>query len=191
MAGRPCAVCTHANRDEIDAAIVDGAAFRNVASRYGMSPPAVLRHRNGHMAERLASAAEQRQADETATPSPAPPPPTTPPSGEPAERGRRAEVAEALDIVAQLKAVNGAALEVLQGARRAGDGRLVLLAIDRVQKQIELQARLIGQIDERPTITIWLSPEWLAIEQALLDVLSRYPQARYEVSERMAALRLA
>lgn len=98
-------------------------------------------------------------------------------------------MAEALDIVAQLKAVNGSALEVLQGARRAGDGRLVLLAIDRVQKQIELQARLIGQIDERPQVSIWLSVEWQTIEQVLLDVLSHHPQARYEVSERLNALR--
>lgn len=194
MAGRPCAVCTHAERAAIDDAIIAGASFRTIAARYEMSHPAVLRHRNGHMTEQLAEAAEQRQAAEPepppATPSsPSPTPPTTPSPAEPTERNRRADAAEALDIVGQLKAINSAALTVLRDARVAGDGRLVLQAVDRVQRQIELQAKLIGQIDERPQVNIWISADWLAIEQALLDTLSRHPQARYEVSERLNALR--
>src|SRR4051794_4478795 len=111
MSGRPCAVCTHAERAAIDEAIIAGTPFRNVAARYGMSPPAVLRHRNGHMTEQLAAAAEQRQAAEPAPPSPSsstsPPPSSSsaPPSADPQpERSRRQGAAEALDIVGQLQA---------------------------------------------------------------------------------------
>lgn len=178
---RSCSVCSSPDRAQIDRQLVAGVPYRNIAERSGMSLGALFRHRGEHLTEQLAAAAEQRQAAE---PEPAPAPPAEPP-----EQTRRQVAAEVLDIVGQLKAINGSALEVLQSARRAGDGRLVLLAVDRVQKQIELQARLIGQIDERPTINIWLSAEWQVIEQALLDTLSRHPQARYEVSERLNALR--
>jgi hypothetical protein len=182
MAGRHCAVCTHPERAAIDAAILAGGAFRTIATRYEMSHPAVLRHRNSHMAEQLAGATEQREAAEPEST------PVSPP--EPPRPSRRQDVAEALDIVQQIKAVNNAALTVLRDARVAGDGRLVLLAVDRVQKQIELQARLIGQIDERPTITIWLSAEWQTIERTLVEALAPHPQARLAVVDRLQALRI-
>ena len=57
------------------------------------------------------------------------------------------DVRAALDVVAQLKAINGATLQVLTDARRANDGELALKAVDRVQRQIELQAKLLGEPD--------------------------------------------
>lgn len=41
-----CSLCRHAEREAIDAAIVEGRdSLRNIALRYGTSAPSVLRHR--------------------------------------------------------------------------------------------------------------------------------------------------
>ena len=61
---------------------------------------------------------------------------------------------QALDVLQQLKFVNGAALAVLRDAKAAGDGELTLRAIDRVlTSQIELQAKLLGDLDDRPQVS--------------------------------------
>jgi hypothetical protein len=184
MAGRHCTVCFHPDREQLDAAILARTPFRSIAARYGMSDVSLIRHRNGHMAEQLAAAVEARRAEPEAEPPPGPHAAMAP-----ADPSLRTDAAAAIDIVSQLKAVNAVVLRVLADARAAGDGRLVLQAADRVQRQIELQAKLLGELDDRPTVNVLVSPEWLAIEAALVDVLVAYPEARYAVAARLDALR--
>lgn len=179
MAGRPCEACRHPEREQIDAALLAGTPFRTIAERYGMAHPSLLRHRNSHLAAKMAEAAEARSSAEPERPSPAP---------MPAEPTRRERAADALDIVGQLRAINGAALEVLRDARVANDGRLVLSACDRVLRQLELQARLIGAIDERPQVTLILCDEWISTRAAILRALAPHPTARLAVVEALGAL---
>lgn len=51
---------------------------------------------------------------------------------------QRQDLRDALDIFQQLRAANAATLEVLRLARDEHDGRIVLQAVDRLQRQIEL-----------------------------------------------------
>ena len=46
---RPCSVCMHPQRHAIDRALMAGAAFRNIAARFGTSTTAVHRHRHAHL----------------------------------------------------------------------------------------------------------------------------------------------
>jgi hypothetical protein len=161
---RPCAICSHPERAEIDRAlVVDGETYRNIAKRWGMSAAAAFRHRAEHIAEQVAKAAQAAEAG---------------------------DVRQALDVIQQLKAANGVTLEVLQQARTGHDGRLALLAVDRVMKQCELQAKLLGELDERPVINIWLDPAWQTIERTLVEALAPHPQARLAVVDRLQALRI-
>lgn len=98
------------------------------------------------------------------------------------------DVARAIDVVGQLRAINGASLAVLREARDRRDGDLALKAVDRIQKQIELQAKLLGDLDERPTVNVAVLPEWVAARAALLVALRPYPEARVAVAEALAAL---
>ena len=97
------------------------------------------------------------------------------------------EEAQALDVVKQLKAINAAALAILADARTTGDADTQLKAIDRIQRQIELQAKLLGDLDERPQVNVLVMPEWLAIRTALLRALAPYPTARQAVVEALEA----
>jgi hypothetical protein len=154
-----CTVCDHPERRAIDKALALGQeAKRTIAHRHGLSHYAVLRHEDEHLPARLAKAQEAT------------------------------DVRAALDVVKQLEAINGAALRVLSEARAAGDGGLALKAIDRIQRQIELQAKLLGELDERPQINVLVAPEWLTLRSALLDALTPYEDARLAVAGRLRAL---
>jgi len=154
-----CTVCTHAERRAIDRELVTGHLVnRRIAAQHHLVETSIRRHAANHLQAAMVAAAEAE------------------------------DVAHAIDVVRQLKAINGACLAVLDGARRTGDGELVLKAADRVQKQIELQAKLLGELDDRPQVNVLVMPEWLSTRTALLEALQPFPQAREAVSARLVAL---
>jgi hypothetical protein len=60
---RTCLTCRHANRAEIDRALLDGEPFRNIAERVSLSPTALFRHRT-HIESTLVEArASTEEAD--------------------------------------------------------------------------------------------------------------------------------
>lgn len=81
----------------------------------------------------------------------------------------------------QLKAINAACLEVLRQARADGKHSILLRAVDRIARQIELQARLLGQIQETQTVNVAILPEWQGVRQRVLEALRPYPEAREAV----------
>ena len=89
---------------------------------------------------------------------------------------------QALDVFQQLKHINAAALTVLRDAKAAGDGELMLKAVDRVHRQVELQAKLLGDLDDRPQINVLVSPEWVALRGQIVQALAPYPEARLAVA---------
>lgn len=147
MPGRPCTVCQHAEAHPINIAIVQGESNRSVARSYGFSEQAVRRHRRQHLPELLVKAKEA------------------------------VDVHQALDVVQQLKAINGASLSILKEARDARESGMALRAVDRVHRQIELQARLLGDIKEGPAVDIHLHPEYLKLEAVIISTLENYPDA--------------
>ena len=99
-------------------------------------------------------------------------------------------VGEAIDVVRQLKAINVACLEILQKSRADGAHAVSLRAVDRIQKQIELQARLLGELQEQgPQVNVLIAPEWHEIRVTLLQALERFPEARAAVAEVLAHAR--
>jgi len=150
---RVCSICSHQERHAIERAIVGGTPNRRIATQHNLSEAAVRRHAAEHLPVALVKAAE---AEDTA---------------------------HALDVVKQLRFINAAALTVLRDAKAAGDGDLTLKAIDRVHKQVELQAKLLGDLDERPVVNVLVSPEWVALRAQIVHALAPYPAARQAVAE--------
>ena len=68
------------------------------------------------------------------------------------EELRAKEAAIHLDVIGQLTHINTETLAILKAAKAARDHKTALLAIQRVEKQLELQARLLGEIDESPKV---------------------------------------
>jgi hypothetical protein len=156
---RHCSVCVHPERPAIDHALVAGDAAQQISARYcSLSRPAIQRHKAEHLPQTMVKAKESE------------------------------DVGHAIDIVRQLKAINGASLQILNEARQAGNGELVLKAVDRVQRQIELQAKLLGELDDRPQVNVLLAPEWVSVRTTLLAALGPYPEARTAVAQQLLSL---
>jgi hypothetical protein len=116
---RTCTICTHPQRAHIEAAIAAGTSYRHIASQFGPGYKSIERHAIDHIQEAI----KQTQVAK--------------------------EEAHGLDVVKQLQVINGITLAILQEARKDKMHALALSAIDRVQKQIELQAKLVGDIDKQ------------------------------------------
>jgi len=157
---RTCTICTHPERRAIDSALVQNTAFPALSTRYGVSEDALGRHRAAHIPA-LVAKGEALAAEETSI---------------------------ALDVVRQLQAINTASREILAAARKSGDGELALKAIDRIFKQIELQAKLLGELEQEGTVNVVLSPEWLQVRALVLTALAPYPEARGAVAADLAKL---
>jgi hypothetical protein len=50
---RTCTICAHAQREAIEAAIIEQVSYRTVAERFGTSKTAVCRHATEHLPEAL------------------------------------------------------------------------------------------------------------------------------------------
>jgi hypothetical protein len=153
--GRICTVCNHPNRANIEAAIVAGTPNRDIACQFNVGRMAVQRHAAEHIAQEIKQSQQAK------------------------------EEVHALDVARQLREMNTVSLAILQEARKAKENELALKAIDRVCKQLELQAKLLGYIDQ-PQVNIWVSPEWGAIRTAIIQALMPFQDAKIAVAAALA-----
>ena len=144
---RTCTVCSHAAREAIDHALVAGESAAQIAGRYRtLHERALRRHRDAHIPESLA---KSREAE---------------------------EVSRADDLLRQLKALQAKTLALLLKAEEAGDLRTALAGIREARGNVELLAKLSGELDERP-VNILLTPEWLEVRAVIVSALEPHPQA--------------
>jgi hypothetical protein len=58
---RTCTICNHSDRESIERALLAGESFRNIASRFGTSTAALVRHRDDHLTQSLVKSHEAEQ----------------------------------------------------------------------------------------------------------------------------------
>lgn len=150
-----CTICRHDNRGEIDEALLAGEPFRNIAKRYGTSPTALFRHKQKDLPAAMVKAVEV------------------------------AEVVQAGNLLDRLRELNQVTAAILREARTEGskDSELALKAITRAEKQIELEGRLLGELNEGNTLNVVISPEWVRVRTVILQALMPYPAARLAIAE--------
>ena len=146
-----CSVCAHPLRDDVDAAIVAGESYRDIARRFeGLSKSAGDRHALSHVPARLARAAAV------------------------------AEDISAARLMGELRSLGETTREVLAEARSEGNHVAALSAIARLEKQVELVGRLAGELVERRVIeerTLLLDSRWIQIRSLLLEAMRPFPDA--------------
>lgn len=188
--GRRCTICDHPKRAAIDRALVDNeAGYRTVAAGFGISAEALFRHRKNHLPELLARAlaAKPRPVPRAGRKDPA-----TPAYDQEIAHHKEAvderQERHAIDVMQQLKAINAACLEVLAKARAAEKHTTLLGAVDRIHRQIELQARLLGELQDGQTVNVLVAPEWHQVRLVVVNALRPYPEARAAVAGALNAL---
>jgi hypothetical protein len=113
---RTCSICEHSQRVEIDRALVGDASNRSLASLYDVSEAAVRRHKANHLPAKLA----QARAVE--------------------------EVAQADDLLAEVRALQQRTLTILEAAEETQQHRTALAAIREARSNLEMLARLVGEL---------------------------------------------
>jgi hypothetical protein len=131
---------------------VAGASFRYVSERYGTSTTALFRHKQEHVPAHLSQAQEAEA------------------------------VANADDLLGQVRSLQGCALAILDQAEQAGDLKVALGAVREARGNLELLAKLQGQLQQEGTINVTVSAEWLALRAAILGALAPYADARAAVA---------
>lgn len=150
---RTCTVCVHSERTVIDEALLAGEPNRRIAAQHGVSEQAVRRHKGDHLPGHLVKAHEVE------------------------------EVADADTLLSRLRGLNRETAAILKEAREGGtkDNELALKAIARVEKQIELEGRLLDVLNDRPQINLYLSPEWLELRAVIVGALEPHARAKQDV----------
>jgi hypothetical protein len=127
---RRCTVCDHPERNGIDQALVNVAPYRSVAKRFALSESAVYRHKTEHLPVHLLKAREVE------------------------------EVAQAEDLLEQVRHLQTHALGILERAEETGDLRIALAAISQARGNLELLGKLAGELDECAVTNVLTSSEW-------------------------------
>jgi hypothetical protein len=88
------------------------------------------------------------------------------------------EVAQADSLLEQVRDLQGRALAILDQAEMSGDLRTALGAIREARGNLELLAKLLGELDDRPQVNVLISPEWLELRAVIVGALEPYTDAR-------------
>jgi len=116
---RTCTVCVHKELDAINQSLIHGEPFRIIASRHGTSTATLQRHKSGHLPVLLGKAMEA------------------------------AEVVKGENLLASIRSLHVTTLEILKKAQVAGRLETALKAIQQARANVELLAKLDGQLKDR------------------------------------------
>jgi hypothetical protein len=155
---RRCTVCDHPEIHRINENLVTGTPYRSIAKRFRLSESAVYRHKTEHLPAHLLKAKEVE------------------------------EIAQADDLLDQVRHLQAHALAILDCAENAGDLRTALAAISQARGNLELLGKLAGELTDSPSVNITVSTEWVQIRATLVEALGPYPDARSAVSAALLEL---
>jgi hypothetical protein len=97
-------------------------------------------------------------------------------------------VAQGDDLLAQVRGLQAKAERILSQAEAEGKLALALQAVREARGCVELLGKLMGALEGRTTVNVWMAPEWLALRAALLEALAPFPQARQAVASTLRRL---
>jgi hypothetical protein len=142
---------------DIDTALADSATkLRGIARTHRLSEDAVFRHKTAHLPAALSKAQEVE------------------------------EVARADNLLDRVENLQARTLAILETAEETDELRTALGAIREARSNVELLAKLLGELDERPVANVVLiAPEVRAV---IVRALEPFPAARVAVAAALGEL---
>jgi len=196
---RPCSICAHTERLEIDRLLLQGTSYRDIAGRFGLSKTAISRHKESHIGTDLRDVREVMVAarEEALSQIKAEEVETLETVKAEIITETRASVASRLalckDHFDQLRILRERAALALETAEGAEDVKVALQAIRELKDIVRLWAELEGRLQSQPQINlqqvnIYQSPAWANVGLLLARILEPYPSLRTEVAAGLIAL---
>jgi hypothetical protein len=97
-------------------------------------------------------------------------------------------VAHRDDLLAQVRGLQAKAERILGQAEAEGKLTVALQAIREARGCVELLGKLMGELEGRTTVNVWMAPEWLELRGALIEALAPFPQAQQAVTSTLQRL---
>jgi len=122
--------------------------YRKIAERFDVSEPALSRHLNDHLAGYVRQALSEYGTD------------------------------KGVKVLDKLTSTLGRLDEFLDDADSARDAREFVMVAAEMRKELELLAKLQGELQQAGTINVHLHPQWLELRAVIFQALEPHPQAR-------------
>ena len=163
--GRPCSVCGHPKRDEIDKLLLDKPNFRAISRQFDVGRKPLENHLSNHISDELLKSQDAKdalQADNTFS------------EYQAAKARIEALSKKTYDLLAKAEVTenHNACIGYIREAR-GQEGEL--------REQRKLLAELEGKLATQPTINITLNAEWIELRTVIVQALDPYPQAKEAV----------
>jgi len=165
-AARPCGVCAHAARHQIDLGLVHRVPARVLGIRFNLSKDALLRHARNHLSPvqraALLSAVKPTEIDL-----------------------EKLRTSESENLLAQLVAQRARLQQQSEAAAEMGDTRGAIAAESAILSNLVVVGKLLGQLVQHHSVThssLLISPDYLRLRSVLVDALRPYPDAARTVS---------
>lgn len=148
-----CKVCKSRKRKAIDLALVNGAALRDIAGRFGISKSALERHKADHIPAALAKAKRVHDS------------------------------AHAENLLDRLEELIDEAHRLKDKAETWGDFGTAIRGVGELVRIIDLLGEMQGKLNRNPQINVTLSTEWAGLRAKILEALTPFPDARRAVAK--------
>jgi hypothetical protein len=147
---------------EIDAALVaPNTSFRRLEKRYGISRTSLMRHKEHHLSPALVAVHKARVVEGSA----------------------RA-------ILDELREVAERQEEIYLAAHRVRNAQQALDALKAKRQTLELVARITGELDERPQVTVNLqqTTQWIDVRTIVFEELRSHPEVARRIATKLRVL---
>lgn len=99
------------------------------------------------------------------------------------------EVVQADSLLDQVRGLQTSALRILFLAENAGDLRTSLAAIREARGNLELLAKLMGELQQGVTVNVLHAPQWVTLQTLVLQSLDPYPEARAALAQALSEVK--
>jgi hypothetical protein len=162
---RPCSICNHPDRIAIEDAAMSDIPLRNISKQFSVGYVSIQRHAINHLSQSIQEIKQEQVAQSNFQ------------SG-----------SNALSRMSRAESIIDELIEAYwsEDEKKLRVPDITLKALAEMRRQIELRAKLEGELDER-SITVTAIPEWQELRALLLEALSVHPQAKVAVMRVMEA----
>jgi len=150
-----CGFCMHPKREEYERKIVSKElSMSRVAQLMNCNKSSVSRHMSNCFPKKIAEWVKPEATKE-----------------------------EALNVIKELVCSHRDLLDLYEEARATGNIDAAIRALGEERKHLEIVAKLTGQLQERSSVSIFLSPEYLELKQVINATLAPFPEVRQKLAE--------
>jgi hypothetical protein len=155
---RRCSICHHPDVGQIDAALSGGGSISEISAKQGVSIDALKRHRANHL---LPEMRVKLAADP--------------------------ELRD-VDVLAEMRSLYARMRNHLERVEGSDNWQAIKAFHSEARQDLELLAKLLGDLDTQPTVNVLIAP---TVQAVIIAALEPYPDARQAVADALKEIEAA